>query len=78
MHLQSHDLTTQTFMQLNSVVTGIQKRLGLKREPLILLHHRRTKGGPADSSFAARMLSNWKENNSIYTTPTGSNDDWYV
>nr|PNR46869.1 hypothetical protein PHYPA_013989 [Physcomitrium patens]BAN18185.1 pentatricopeptide repeat protein [Physcomitrium patens] len=65
------------FYQLNSVVTGIQKRLGLKREPLILLHHRRTKGGPADSSFAARMLSNWKENNSIYTTPTGSNDDWY-
>ena len=60
------------------MVNGIQKKLGLKKEPLILLHHRRTKGGAAASSFASNTLNRWQESNSIYTTPTGSNDDWYV
>ncbi|KAG0632419.1 hypothetical protein M758_1G327100 [Ceratodon purpureus] len=65
------------FYQLNNVVTGIQKQLGIKKEPLILLHHRRTKGGPAASSFATKVINKWIDGNSIYTTPTGSNDDWY-
>ncbi|KAG0605932.1 hypothetical protein M758_9G099400 [Ceratodon purpureus] len=65
------------FHQLNSVVEGIKAKLGSKREPLILLHHRRTRGGPANSSFAIKTLNKWQESHSIYTTPTGSNDDWY-
>jgi hypothetical protein len=64
-------------LQLNSVVEGIKEKMGSKREPLILLHHRRTRGGPANSSLAITALSRWQETHSIYTTPTGSNDDWY-
>lgn len=65
------------FHQLNSVVKGIKEKVGSKREPLILLHHRRTRGGPASSSFAIKILNKWQETHAIYTTPTGSNDDWY-
>lgn len=64
--------------QLNSVVRGIKEKIGSKRNPLILLHHRRTKGGPANSPHAIKMLKRWQEAHTIYTTPTGSNDDWYV
>ncbi|KAG0617163.1 hypothetical protein M758_5G169300 [Ceratodon purpureus] len=65
------------FYQLNSVVKGIKEKVGSKREPLILLHHRRTRGGPANSSFAIKTLNRWQEARALYTTPTGSNDDWY-
>jgi len=65
-------------LQLNSVVNGIKVKLGLKKEPLILLHHKRTKGGAAASPSGSKALNRWKEANSIYTTPTGSNDDWCV
>jgi proteinaceous RNase P len=60
------------------VVKGIKEVVGSKREPLILLHHRRTRGGPANSSFAIKTLNRWQEARALYTTPTGSNDDWYV
>ena len=59
-------------------MNGIQQKLGLKREPLVLLHERRTRGGPAASDFAINTLSRWKEANSLYITPAGSNDDWYA
>ncbi len=65
-------------MQLNAVVNGIQKKIGSKREPLVLLHHRRTKGGAAATPNALSLLNRWQNANCIYTTPTGSNDDWYV
>jgi hypothetical protein len=65
-------------VQLNAVVNGIQKKIGSKREPLVLLHHRRTKGGAAATPNALSLLNRWQNANCIYTTPTGSNDDWYV
>ncbi|CAK9275742.1 unnamed protein product [Sphagnum jensenii] len=65
------------FFQLNAVVNGIQKKIGSKREPLVLLHHRRTKGGAAATPNALSLLNRWQNANCIYTTPTGSNDDWY-
>ncbi|CAN5963673.1 unnamed protein product [Sphagnum jensenii] len=65
------------FFQLNAVVNGIQKKIGSKREPLVLLHHRRTKGGAAATPNALSLLNRWQIANCIYTTPTGSNDDWY-
>nr|BAP69208.1 pentatricopeptide repeat protein [Physcomitrium patens] len=65
------------FHQLNSVVKGIKEKIGSKRNPLILLHHRRTRGGPANSPHAIKMLKRWQEAHAIFTTPTGSNDDWY-
>jgi proteinaceous RNase P len=64
-------------VQLNAVVNGIQKKIGSKREPLVLLHHRRTKGGAAATPNALSLLNRWQNANCIYTTPTGSNDDWY-
>ena len=79
--LVTHDLIMHNLndlLQLNNVVTGIQNKLGIQKAPLILIHHRRTKGGPAASSFATKALNKWIDGNSIYTTPTGSNDDWYV
>ncbi|KAH8934065.1 hypothetical protein BDL97_18G064700 [Sphagnum fallax] len=65
------------FFQLNAGVNGIQKKIGSKREPLVLLHHRRTKGGAAATPNALSLLNRWQIANCIYTTPTGSNDDWY-
>jgi proteinaceous RNase P len=41
------------------------------------LHHRRTKGGAAATPNALSLLNRWQNANCIYTTPTGSNDDWY-
>jgi proteinaceous RNase P len=64
-------------LQLNAGVNGIQKKIGSKREPLVLLHHRRTKGGAAATPNALSLLNRWQNANCIYTTPTGSNDDWY-
>ncbi|CAM6027545.1 unnamed protein product [Sphagnum balticum] len=65
------------FYQLNAVVNGIQKKIGSKREPLVLLHHQRTKGRAATASSAMSILKRWQNADCIYTTPTGSNDDWY-
>jgi proteinaceous RNase P len=65
------------FYQLNAVVNGIQKKIGSNREPLILLHHQRTKGRAATASSAMSILKRWQNADCIYTTPTGSNDDWY-
>ncbi|CAM6055767.1 unnamed protein product [Sphagnum tenellum] len=65
------------FYQLNAVVNGIQKKIGSNREPLVLLHHQRTKGRAATASSAMSILKRWQNADCIYTTPTGSNDDWY-
>jgi len=63
--------------QLNAVVNGIQKKIGSNREPLVLLHHQRTKGRAATASSAMSILKRWQNADCIYMTPTGSNDDWY-
>ena len=42
-----------------------------------ILHKKRTKDGPAQRDAAAQLLRSLQEENLIYATPYGSNDDWY-
>ena len=45
--------------------------------PVVFLHVRRVRGGPANHPKARRILSDWKNGGELFTTPAGSNDDWY-
>ncbi|RWR90222.1 proteinaceous RNase P 1, chloroplastic/mitochondrial-like protein [Cinnamomum micranthum f. kanehirae] len=65
------------FFQLNSVVKGIQQMSPSKKLPLIVLHTRRVRGGPAENPKNKKLLEYWRRSGVLYTTPTGSNDDWY-
>ncbi|BFI32458.1 proteinaceous RNase P [Marchantia polymorpha subsp. ruderalis] len=65
------------FYQLNAVVTALEDQGLSKRPPLIFLHHARTKFGAATTPQAQQLLNKWRSSNSLYTTPNGSNDDWY-
>lgn len=77
-HSSSWLVVTSSTQQLNAVVNLVQQKSPSKKAPLIIMHHRRTKGGSAASTYASNLLKKWTQNNTIYTTPTGSNDDWYV
>ncbi|KAL3675063.1 hypothetical protein R1sor_025011 [Riccia sorocarpa] len=65
------------FYQLNAVVTALQDQGLAKKPPLIFLHQARTKLGAATTPQAQQLLNKWRSNNALYTTPSGSNDDWY-
>ncbi|KAL3685698.1 hypothetical protein R1sor_003720 [Riccia sorocarpa] len=65
------------FHQLNAVATALQDQGLAKRPPLIFLHQARTKFGAATTPQAQQFLNKWRSNNTLYTTPNGSNDDWY-
>ncbi|KAL2603159.1 hypothetical protein R1flu_017246 [Riccia fluitans] len=65
------------FYQLNAVVTALQDQGLAKRPPLIFLHHARTKYGAATTPQAQQLINKWRTNDALYTTPNGSNDDWY-
>ena len=45
--------------------------------PLVVLHHKRTRDGPASAPVAQQILRRYWDASALYTTPTGSNDDWY-
>lgn len=45
--------------------------------PVVFLHVRRVRGGPANVQRAKDTLEMWKRNGELFTTPAGSNDDWY-
>lgn len=47
-----------------------------KKLPLIVLHTRRVRGGPAENPKNKKLLEYWQRSGVLYTTPTGSNDDW--
>ncbi|GJP58363.1 hypothetical protein CLOP_g23283 [Closterium sp. NIES-67] len=47
------------------------------RLPLLVVHHKRVKGGPAAQPFAQQCLAQYEQQHCLYTTPTGANDDWY-
>nr|DAD39841.1 TPA_asm: hypothetical protein HUJ06_014164 [Nelumbo nucifera] len=66
-----------SFFQLNSVVNRIRQISPSKRMPLIVLHSRRVKDGPAQNPNNKKLLENWKKSGALYATPSGSNDDWY-
>lgn len=47
------------------------------KPPLLVLHQRRVRGGPANARAAAATIQRWRSANELFTTPDGSNDDWY-
>ncbi|GLJ26022.1 hypothetical protein SUGI_0499080 [Cryptomeria japonica] len=63
--------------QLKSVVEEARQRSLMKKWPLIILHNKRTRGGPADEPYTKQLFEDWRKSGALYTTPTGSNDDWY-
>ncbi|KAK7383161.1 hypothetical protein VNO78_28832 [Psophocarpus tetragonolobus] len=66
-----------SFSQLNTVVEQLRQISPSKRLPLIILHISRVHGGPAQNPKNRKLIENWKKNGALYTTPQGSNDDWY-
>lgn len=66
-----------SFSQLNAVVNSIRERSREKKWPLIILHNKRTRGGHANEPGNKQLIEKWKRAGALYTTPTGSNDDWY-
>ncbi|KAG9444004.1 hypothetical protein H6P81_015344 [Aristolochia fimbriata] len=72
-----HDQKNFSFRQLNSIVNGIRQRSQTKKLPLVILHSRRVKGGPADHPNNKKLLEKWRMAGALYATPPGSNDDWY-
>ncbi|XP_039119517.1 proteinaceous RNase P 1, chloroplastic/mitochondrial [Dioscorea cayenensis subsp. rotundata] len=65
------------FHQLKSVVNGMRESSPLKKLPLVILHNRRVKGGPANSPNNKALIDSWRKAGVLYVTPHGSNDDWY-
>ncbi|CAI7792536.1 unnamed protein product [Closterium sp. NIES-53] len=47
------------------------------RLPLLVVHHKRVKGGAAAEPFAQQCLAQYEQQHCLFTTPTGANDDWY-
>lgn len=65
------------FSQLNSLVNSLQNMSTSKRLPLIVLHQSRVYNGPAQNAKNKKLLEFWKKSGALYSTPKGSNDDWY-
>ncbi|KAF8397852.1 hypothetical protein HHK36_016777 [Tetracentron sinense] len=61
--------------QLDAVVRELYER-SQKKWPLVILHHRRFLSLMENPSNR-KMLEEWKAQGALYTTPNGSNDDWY-
>ncbi|CAN1294353.1 Proteinaceous RNase P 3 [Linum perenne] len=61
--------------QLHAVVTELYNKSG-KKWPLIVLHSKRVRALLENASHR-KFIEEWKENGALYTTPHGSNDDWY-
>ncbi|XP_065851404.1 proteinaceous RNase P 1, chloroplastic/mitochondrial-like isoform X2 [Euphorbia lathyris] len=61
--------------KINTIANGIRQKLPSKRWPLIVLHNKRVAG--MKDSVNKALVEKWKNADSLYATPTGSNDDWY-
>lgn len=62
-------------VQLDIVVKELYKR-GEKKWPLVILHNKRVRELMVNPS-SRELLEEWRANDALYTTPYGSNDDWY-
>ncbi|ESQ55171.1 hypothetical protein EUTSA_v10024761mg [Eutrema salsugineum] len=62
--------------QLEAVVNELYKKSGNKKWPLILLHKKRVDALLGNPNHR-ELVEEWINNNVLYTTPPGSNDDWY-
>ncbi|GAU42640.1 hypothetical protein TSUD_398450 [Trifolium subterraneum] len=61
--------------QLDDVVKELYNRSG-KKWPLVILHNKRVRGLMENPSSRI-LVEEWMKNGVLYTTPNGSNDDWY-
>ncbi|KAK7324870.1 hypothetical protein VNO77_28768 [Canavalia gladiata] len=61
--------------QLDDVVKELYNQRG-KKWPLVILHNKRLRGLMENPS-SRRVVEEWMNNGVLYTTPNGSNDDWY-
>lgn len=60
--------------QLDAVVKELYKTHG--KWPLVVLHNKRCRALMEDPSNR-QLLDMWRAEGALYTTPNGSNDDWY-
>lgn len=68
---------TFSFSQISRVVNQLRKISPSRKHPLVILHQSRVNGGPAQHPNNKRLLETWKKAGALYSTPLGSNDDWY-
>ncbi|KAL6196144.1 hypothetical protein ACLB2K_031759 [Fragaria x ananassa] len=61
--------------QLDAVVKELYNRSG-EKWPLVVLHNRRFKSLVENPSHR-KVVEEWMDKGILYTTPSGSNDDWY-
>ncbi|XP_068662200.1 proteinaceous RNase P 2-like [Aristolochia californica] len=61
--------------QIESVVRELCRR-GEKKWPLVILHNQRVEALMKIPS-SRELLEEWRAQGALYTTPKGSNDDWY-
>lgn len=65
------------YNQVVTVATAIKARGMIEKPPLIVLHRRRTSDGGSRSPRTQNIIDGWVNENALYSTPHGSNDDWY-
>ncbi|KAL9252545.1 Proteinaceous RNase P 1, chloroplastic/mitochondrial-like protein [Drosera capensis] len=61
---------------VKAVVDGIRTMLQSKW-PLIILHNRHIYNHSLSKSANKALIEKWRAADAMYTTPAGSNDDWY-
>lgn len=62
------------YKQVATVASAVKARNVTEKPPLIVLHRRRTLDRSPRSS---NIIEGWISDNVLYSTPHGSNDDWY-
>lgn len=62
--------------QLDAVVKELYNWSGNKW-PLVVLHNKRL-WALVENPSQRNLVEEWMANGILYTTPTGSNDDWYL
>ncbi|OMO63028.1 Ribonuclease Zc3h12a-like protein [Corchorus olitorius] len=62
-------------LQLDAVIKEMYNRSGNKW-PLVILHNKRVRA-LLENPSCRKMVEEWRNNGVLYTTPHGSNDDWY-
>ncbi|CAO2038027.1 unnamed protein product [Urochloa humidicola] len=63
--------------KVNAVADAIRQRFASRKWPLIVLHNRHLTGERIKKPSNHKLVEKWRQENSIYATPNGSNDDWY-
>ena len=62
------------FVQLDGVVKKLYD-MNKKKWPLVILHNKRLRG-LIENQSSRKLVEEWRDNGSLYTTPNGSNDYW--